>query len=733
MSSIRKKFCMQLFILAYGALAVFFVSIGMAASVGVYAGSFDPPTQAQIAIIRCALGDSGLPKECQAVARKISHLVVLVNEDDGKDTLASTRERVLMVKTALRKYSDRIEVVASTPAKREALLKDKNAEQLVQLVDKDSYEALKFSPASQDPRLAWVVFPRRGESNTSPVVVPKKLPSNVTLLSEFKEFEGVSSSAVQKAIKAGEPIEGLVDSGVKKIIEKLGLYQDVSEDLADLQKSLFEEGWRAFLKDLISACPNTISPKVCAGLASQWKAISVVTDERIQRMDPQESSATIRLIYKKSQSEDRWAEKFSQTALRFLQGSENYEKFKSIADDVVTRTFQGFPYGKLPHLKGVSLREKNSPAEPSRVMQRPLACSAPQGTYNADMDQYMTDRFPKALSSFLREQFHKRSILPTDLYVHNQSVEKAYEFHRRDQYATFYFLQTRRGQLHRNIYLAVRRNPLAYRLVLTGVRGIDREANVLCQIHGADLFLDYVSVQSEESQPLFVLNPLGNALLLDRKDLLLFGYKGNVVRMLLAQHWRQQPLVNEGLDIDLFTHPTIQHKIIVARNVYGDDANIILDTFYKKGARQVIYLGAAGAIADYQIGDVVIPNAFVDRDNNSVSFDKNFARSYGSELANLLHVYSDKKQAWVQSLFDETQSVLVDWQAKSVASVDVEGLHLARFAETHPDLKMAALFVISDQTLGDITIEETNAFRGVIDESVGKLLSVLLSKVVNPN
>ena len=119
MSSIRKKFCMQLFILAYGALAVFFVSIGMAASVGVYAGSFDPPTQAQIAIIRCALGDSGLPKECQAVARKISHLVVLVNEDDGKDTLASTRERVLMVKTALRKYSDRIEVVASTPAKRE--------------------------------------------------------------------------------------------------------------------------------------------------------------------------------------------------------------------------------------------------------------------------------------------------------------------------------------------------------------------------------------------------------------------------------------------------------------------------------------------------------------------------------------------------------------------------------------------------------------------------------------
>ena len=201
--------------------------------------------------------------------------------------------------------------------------------------------------------------------------------------------------------------------------------------------------------------------------------------------------------------------------------------------------------------------------------------------------------------------------------------------------------------------------------------------------------------------------------------------------MLLAQQWHQQPLVKEGSDIDLFTHPTIQHKIVVARNVYGDDTKIVLDTFYKKGARQVIYLGAAGAIADYQIGDVVIPNAFIDRRNNFVSFEKNFARFYRSELANFLHVHSDKKQAWVQSPFDETQSVLIDWQAKSVASADIEGLHLARFAETHADLKMAALFVISDQTLGDITIEETNAFRGVIDESFGKLVSILFSKVVH--
>ena len=73
-----------------------------------------------------------------------------------------------------------------------------------------------------------------------------------------------------------------------------------------------------------------------------------------------------------------------------------------------------------------------------------------------DIVQYTADRFPEAFAVFLKEQFPTRSISPTDLYTHNQTVEDAYEFHRREGYSTFYFLQTRRGQLHRNIYLAVR-------------------------------------------------------------------------------------------------------------------------------------------------------------------------------------------------------------------------------------------------------------------------------------
>ena len=199
--------------------------------------------------------------------------------------------------------------------------------------------------------------------------------------------------------------------------------------------------------------------------------------------------------------------------------------------------------------------------------------------------------------------------------------------------------------------------------------------------------------------------------------------------MLLAKNWLQSPLVKEGLDIDLFTHPGTKQKIVVARNVYGDDTDIVLDAFYKKDVRQIIYLGTAGAVADYRVGDVVIPKEFTDRHYNTIRLEKNFAAAYQSELAQLVNVRPGKTQGWVQSLFDETKDVLLDWRENSVVSVDVEGLYLAKFARAQSDLRIAALFVISDET--ELTIEETNAVRGLIDQSVDKVTAALFSKVMS--
>jgi uridine phosphorylase len=686
-----------LLLAAFVALSIFPVPKAIAAAVGFYAGTFDPPTRSEIRMIRCALGDDSLRKDCGEIGKSVSRLVILVIEDSEKDTFASTREQILMLKRALEKHSDRVEIVASTRAKaeqrRRSLLEDKNVERLFEFVPADTYEALKVSPDRQNPRLVSVVFP----------------------LVEERNFFKASAEAAQV--------------GVMEIVEKLGLYQDVNEDLAELQQSLFEEGWRDFLKDLKSACPTTLNDKDCAELASHWDTITIVTDDQPTKMDRKESSAQGRLIYKRAQSEDRWAEKFVKTALQFVDEPEAYNKFKPVADDIAARVYQGYPYGKLPHLRRFSIKKDASPREPFRVTQKPVACSTPQGSYSADMDQYLADRFPRAFAVFLKEGARRRSSLPIDLYVHNHPVAEAQEFHRRDGYTTFYFLQTRRGQLHRDIYLAVKSHPLAYRVVLTSVRGNDRQANVLCQIQRTRVFSNYRLVESRQAQRLFVFNALGASLRLNREDWLFVGFKGNWSRFLVAQNWRQYPLVKEGVDIDLFTHPMSKQKIVVARNVYGDDTDIVLKAFYKRGLRQLLYLGAAGAVADYRVGDVVIPSEFTDRRYNSVRLKENFAAAYQAALAPFVTVYSGKRQGWVQSLFDETTDLLLDWRKNAVVSVDVEGLYLARFARAHSDLRIAALFVISDETLGDITIEETNAVRKRIDQSVDKLLAVLFSKV----
>ncbi len=721
-------------IFAIASLVLLFAPGARAASVGLYAGTFDPPTQAEIAMMRCALGDASVRKECAGIGKTIERLVVSVDQSSDGDTLASATERGLMVRQALRKYGDRVEVVTA-PGSREdkvrALLENKNIERLIQFIDSAAYKAVKSSPGAHDQKLQWMIFSLKQADTPTPALDPKTLPANAKLLVEIEEPPGSSASAVRKVIQSGGATAGLIDPAVKIVIERLGLYQDVSEDLAKLQGALFDESWKGFLQDLKLVCPNLLQDKECAALTSRWNAVSLVTDGGPSSSDRKDSSANV-LVYKRGQSADRWAEKFTNAALKPLQGSAGYAKFKPVAEDMISSIYEGYPDAKLFNMRKVFVQKQGVAKESLKVSVKPVACSAPTGKYNMNIADYTSDRFPKAFAGFLRDQFPTRSISSTDLYTHNQTVEDAYAFHRRDGFDTFYFLQTRRGQLHRNIYIAVKAKPHAYRIVFTNLRGLDQEADVYCQISRSDTFTSMHSVHAKAELPLFVFNPAGNSLKLSDQDWLLFGFKGKWEKILLEQNWRRQPLVKTGLDIDLFTHPTFKQRLVIARNVYGDDANIIMDTFYNKGARQVVYLGTAGAIASYKVGAVVIPNEFIDNLGVAVPFQQNLAHAYHKELSSVVTVHAQTKHGRVPTIYHETLALLEDWKLKSIAALDVEGWYLAKFAQNRRDLKMAALFTMSDQTLGVSTIDESESRLNVIDESVYKQVSFLLPKVLAP-
>src|SRR4029453_1389871 len=100
-------------------------------------------------------------------------------------------------------------------------------------------------------------------------------------------------------------------------------------------------------------------------------------------------------------------------------------------------------YGKLPHLRRIApIEKKNFSTTTLQVERSALECSAPRGSYSTDMEEYVADRLRSACVAFIKAQLRNGSISPSDLYVHDHSLQQAYELHRRDGYATFYFLQT---------------------------------------------------------------------------------------------------------------------------------------------------------------------------------------------------------------------------------------------------------------------------------------------------
>lgn len=71
---------MKLLSVILAIVSVFLSSAAMGASVAFCTGTFDPQGQSQIGMIRCALGDGDLHKECEEIGRQISLLVVLVSD-----------------------------------------------------------------------------------------------------------------------------------------------------------------------------------------------------------------------------------------------------------------------------------------------------------------------------------------------------------------------------------------------------------------------------------------------------------------------------------------------------------------------------------------------------------------------------------------------------------------------------------------------------------------------------
>ena len=127
--------------------------------------------------------------------------MVSVNDSSDGDTLASARERALMVKKALQKYGDRVEVVTAPgngEEKFRALLEDRNIERLVQFIDSDSYQAVKSLPINQNPKLLWMIYSLKQAKGSAAPLDPKSLPANAKLFVDIEQRPDSSAAAIQR-------------------------------------------------------------------------------------------------------------------------------------------------------------------------------------------------------------------------------------------------------------------------------------------------------------------------------------------------------------------------------------------------------------------------------------------------------------------------------------------------------------------------------------------------------
>ena len=121
-----------------------------------------------------------------------------------------------MLTRSLQAKRPRLEISAHAPSaieeKRRALLADETIDKIFMLIDGDANRR----PASTEPRspkLVQLLFPLVREARLS------------------ADFAALDHK---------------VDPQAAAIIDQLGLYREVGGDLAELQRALFDEGWRTY-------------------------------------------------------------------------------------------------------------------------------------------------------------------------------------------------------------------------------------------------------------------------------------------------------------------------------------------------------------------------------------------------------------------------------------------------------------------------------------------------------
>lgn len=653
--------------------SLFLVMVSLVANgaVGVYTGSFDPPTKAHEAIIRAGAKEPGVDK-----------LYVLVNVSGSKNFNTSSYERIEMLKTALSDLAGKIDFrPVLQEAKQDLISQISQGQKTITMIGEDSYLALP-NGALDDLSRQWLVFRRIGAS--APV---NSVKENV----QFREVPGIEgevSSSLAREIIGTTEVAKYLNPDVVSLIRKKHLYSaEKDPNFAALQKDFYTESFEDFKKNLTSIFPE-------------------------MNFSNLEMPA-----FKPTQSQQGWAESFRRAALQ----KTKYTGTKAIEfwNKTLGISFS-FPRND-PRPKVSFVKEVPAKFEPTEILEIKSSVLKPlnKKDYRLDIDEYAADRFPKALLNFVLKN-------NAQIYLHNSIREEALEFHHRQGVDKFYALNTPRSHPDAINFLGYSSTTGTYRYIIAGLSGEDRKSQVKSQLAAAGFHVPLFEIQHKNTRSLFVLNAEGKKLKLSPNDLVVIGFKNRIAWNLPDKDsWTTSQITSSGLDMTLYFKG--DNKILLVKNMYGDEMNTTLDFLKERGAKKIVYLGTAGGLnRSFQVGDVLLPSRIKSQDQEFAFTNSN--ELLGDFYSSAFRVKNDVSHGWVQTLLTETDSFLLNERDRGVESLDIETKYLAQFLVKNPSVKAAVALIVSDLPLGDVTYDQHEVNMKPIDKALEKIIPAFLQK-----
>lgn len=202
--------------------------------IGLYIGSFDPPTLAHRAAVLEAIRHFGLAK-----------VYITVNHSTDKDFNASMAERIRMLQLLFADYGDRI-VILREPleGRREFaryVLERYPLDHLVGIFGEDTFEK-NFKIFAGEPRFDFVRIARPMVSTAESVDAYVPIVYDIML----HDADGLSSSEARRRIALGLSTNGILSVEVAHFIAGKDLYANVPEFARQTAEQDFMARWRTF-------------------------------------------------------------------------------------------------------------------------------------------------------------------------------------------------------------------------------------------------------------------------------------------------------------------------------------------------------------------------------------------------------------------------------------------------------------------------------------------------------